>query len=95
MDTTTTVRFDLIWRREAGGDTVVGTVTHTFVPNPPPNANDAIRYETDLAVAAVPASPGDRIVLRFTTTGGDPGAYYIPNGDGTAVNGQTVNLTLP
>jgi hypothetical protein len=90
-----TVRFDIIWRSGAG-DVVLATATNTFVPHPPgPGQFDAIRYEADLAGAAAPAAPGDKLVLKFTTTAAAPGGYYIPNGDGALVKGQTVNLTLP
>jgi hypothetical protein len=91
-----TVRFDVIWRRPGGGDAVLATTTHDFAPNPPgPAQFDAIRFDADLDGAAVAASAGDLLVLRFTTTSGAAGAYYIPNGDGALVNGRTVNLTLP
>ena len=95
MDLQATVRFDILWR-SAGRDVVLATTTHTFEPHPPgPGQSDAILYETDLAGIAAPAGPGDQLVLKFTTTSGAPGAYYIPNGDGALVNGRTVNLTLP
>lgn len=92
MTKSATVRFDLIWRGD-GGDLVLATATHTFVPVA--GSFNAIRYEADLEGIAAPAAPGDRLVLRFTTTAADAGGYYIPNGDGALVNGQTVNVTLP
>jgi hypothetical protein len=91
-----TVRFDILWRAAGAADVVLLTATHTFEPHPPgPGQFDAIRYEADLEGLAAPAAPGDLLVLRFTTVSADPGGYYIPNGDGALVNGQTVNLTLP
>ena len=66
-----TVRFDVIWRRPGGGDAVLATTTHDFAPNPPgPAQFDAIRFDADLDGAAVAASAGDLLVLRFTTTSG-------------------------
>lgn len=90
MDLQATVRFDIIWR-SGPRDVVLATSTHTFVPT----GGNAILYEADLAGIAAPAAPGDQLVLKFTTTAGEPGAYYIPNGDGALVGGRTVNLTLP
>jgi hypothetical protein len=96
MTKAVTVRFDILWRRGGGGDVVLATTTHAFEPHPAgPNQFDAILFETDLAGIAGPASPGDSLVLAFTTLSGDTGAYYIPNGDGAFVNGRIVNLTLP
>lgn len=90
-----TVRFDILWR-SAAGDVVLATATNVFVPHPVgPGQFDAIRYEADLTGAAAPAAPGDKLVLKFTTTAAESGGYYIPNGDGALVNGRTVNLTLP
>jgi hypothetical protein len=96
MTQSVTVRFDIIWRRATGGDVVVATTTHAFEPHPPgPNQFDAILFETDLPGIAGPATPGDSLVLVFTTLTGDAGAFYIPNGDSALVNGRIVNLTLP
>lgn len=87
-----TVRFDILWRPAAGGQTVLATATHTF---PAPATYTAVRFATDIDGIAADAAPGDRLVLRFNVIDGGTGAYYIPNGDGEAVNGETVNLTLP
>lgn len=85
------VRFDIIWRSGATS-TTVASVTHTFDPT----AGGTVPFATDLAGAAVgPLSAGDQLILRFTTTGGDAGASYTPNGDGALVGGAVPNLTLP
>ena len=90
------VRFDIIWRPAGGSDTVLAMVTHTFDP-PPASAGryDAVMFEADLTGIAAPASAGDSLVLRFNTIGGATGAFYIPNGDGSASKGRDPNLTLP
>jgi len=87
---TVAVRFDIIWRAQGGGDTVVASAMHTF--GPPIVANNASPFATDLTGIAVPAAPGDKLILRFSTVSG---ATYTPNGDGTAVHGADPNLTLP
>jgi hypothetical protein len=96
MNKTVTVRFDIIWKLFEGPEVVLATTTHEFVRNPPPKQDDAILFETDLPGIGAPAAPGDQLILRFTTlSGAAADAYYIPNGDGSAVNGRTVNITLP
>jgi len=85
------VRFDIVWR-QGSTDTVLATVTHPFTPPPPPNQYNAVAFETDLVGIAAPASPGDLLILRFSTIGG---ASYIPNGDGSLAGARDPNLTLP
>jgi hypothetical protein len=90
------VQFDIVWRTSGGVETVLATTTHTFDPRPSgPNQYDAVLFETDLTGLAAPAAPGDSLVLRFTTIGGSPSAFYVPNGDGSLANGRDPNLTLP
>src|SRR5262249_24913439 len=67
------VQFDIIWRH-GGTDIVLASTTHTF--GPPIVAFNASPFATDLAGAAAPADPGDKLVLRFTTLSG---ATYTPN----------------
>jgi len=86
------VRFDIIWRRAGGGDTVVATVTHTFAPAPPSNQFGAVMFETDLTGVAAPAVACDLLLLRFTTVGG---GSYTPNGDGSFAGARDPSLTLP
>jgi hypothetical protein len=54
-----------------------------------------VEFELDIAAIAANAQPGDQLVLRFTTTGGPDGTFYVPNGDGTASGGRDPSLTLP
>ena len=90
------VRFDVIWRDAAATDTVLATVTHTFVERPVgPTQYNAVAFETDLTGIAAAARPGDRLVLKFTVIAGDPTGNYTPNGDGPAASGRYPNLTLP
>jgi hypothetical protein len=89
------VRFDIVWRH-GGSDAVLATVTHSFAPNPAgPGQFDAVGFEADLPGMVAAAAPGDPLILRFTTVGGAPGAYYIPNGDGAFAKGRDPNLSLP
>ena len=86
------VRFDIIWRRAAGGDTVLATTTHTFTPPQPANQFAAVMFETDLTGIAADAAAGDLLILRFATVGG---ATYTPNGDSTLAGARDPNLILP
>ena len=90
ISSTVAVRFDIIWRAQGGGDTVLASTMHTF--GPPIVPGNASPFATDLTGIAAPAARGDRLVLRFSTVSG---ATYTPNGDGTAVHGTDPNLTLP
>jgi hypothetical protein len=92
------VRFDIVWRDQAGTETILGTAMNTFGPSvsptPIPSCN-AVKFETDVAGIAADAAPGDQLILRFNTVGGASNAYYIPNGDGSATGGRYPSLTLP
>jgi hypothetical protein len=93
---TVDVQFDVIWRSGAGRDVVLATARHTFTERPAgPGHDDAIPFETDLTGLAAPASAGDKLVLRFSVTGGDPAGNYTPNGDGPQAHGRYPSLTLP
>ena len=90
------VRFEVIWRKAAGGDTVLATAMHTFEQRPAgPGQYDAVAFETDMTGIAAAASPGDRLVLKFSVPTGDAGGNYTPNGDGPLAKGRYPNLTLP
>lgn len=99
------VRFELRWRHAAagagddggagGGDTVLASVTHHFVRDAA-NPYVAIAFAADLdGVQRVTPQSGDELVLRVTPTAGDPGAVYIPNGDGANSHGRIPHLDLP
>jgi hypothetical protein len=83
------VRFDIVWRTAGGVETVVASTTHTFA------AGRGVQFDTDLAGIAAPATPGDKLILRFTTVGGGALASYTPNGDGALVGARVPSLTLP
>ncbi len=86
------MRFDIIWR-VVSGDTVLATVTYTF--DPVAAGSSTVLFDADLPAPAVPAAPGDLLVLRFSTVGGAADTYYAPNGDGSLAGGRDPNLTLP
>ena len=87
------VRYDVIWRH-GGDDTVIATATGTLTPQQP-DPYVAAPFEGDAAGIAAPAAAGDKLVLRFTVTGGDADTYFIANGDGAYAHGRVPNLTLP
>jgi len=93
-----TVRFEVRWRPKDhsgdGADTVLVSVTNTFNRDTTkPFA--AVPYQTTLPGLAAPAEPGDRLVLRVSATGGDPGGLYILNGDGRNAGGNIPRIDLP
>jgi hypothetical protein len=92
------VVFDVIWRH-GGVDTPIVQFQRRFEPRTDENKFHATRFEADANGAAVPANPGDLLVLRFSAPGmpdaGDEGVAYIPNGDGARADGRIPSLILP
>lgn len=83
------VRFDVLVREK----TLV-SFQHHFVRDPQKRFA-AVRYEEKKDGAAAAAGAGDLLRLRITPTGGDPGAVYIPNGDGASAGGRIPEIDLP
>ena len=92
------VLFEVIWRHD-GTDTPIVQFMRHFEPRTDANKFHATRYEADATGVAVPANPGDLLVLRFsapgTPDGGADGVAYIPNGDGDRADGRIPSLILP
>lgn len=55
----------------------------------------AVPYQAKVPGIAGPAEPGDRLILRFTATGGDAGGTYILNGEGRNSGGNIPRIDLP
>jgi hypothetical protein len=56
----------------------------------------ALPFEADAAGAAVPAFPGDLLVLRVTVVQSEKaGSAYVLNGDGKTAGGRIPSLRLP
>lgn len=81
---------------DAGADdTVLAGVSHHFVRDAA-NPYGALAFTADLdGIERIVPRPGDELVLRFTPTTGDPGAVYIPNGDGRNTGGAIPHIDLP
>jgi hypothetical protein len=92
------LQYEVIWRHD-GIDTPVVQWTHHFELPPAPVRFDAVPFEADAQGSAVPAAPGDKLVLRWTAMGGDAGAggatAFIPNGDGAHAHGRIPSLKIP
>jgi|KBSSwiStaDraftv2_1062776.scaffolds.fasta_scaffold176523_3 hypothetical protein len=72
---------------------VIASVTHTFPPaSTSGNPYASVAFESFVDGLAAPASPGDEIILKFSTISG---SSYIPNGDGAIAGARVPNLTLP
>jgi hypothetical protein len=90
------MRFDVLWRPRAGAEATLFSVRHHFDPPPlGPDRFKAVPFEFTANTAATMTIKGDALVLRFVLESGDPGALYLPNGDGNAANGRDPSLTLP
>lgn len=87
------VQFDLIWRRGTT-DTVLGTWSERFEPNPGVNF-DAQPYEKNVEAPAIDFADGDLFVFRYSASNTNAQNAWIPNGDGTSANGRIPNFTLP
>jgi hypothetical protein len=91
------VQYEVVWRHD-GVDSPIVQWIHHFEVQPSPVRFDAVRFEADAAGAAVPAAPGDRLVLRWSIPGPDGGSgstAFIPNGDGANSQGRIPSLTIP
>ena len=91
------IHYDVLWRH-GGSDTPIVSWMHHFEPLTGDSKFDASTFEGDATGAAVPAAPGDQLVLRFSAPGpdaGTSGSAFIPNGDGAKAKGRIPSLTLP
>jgi hypothetical protein len=93
-----TVRFEVRLRPKDqsgdGADSVLVAATNTFNRDTTkPFA--AVPFKATLPGIAGPAEAGDRLVLRVTATGGDPGGVYILNGEGRNSGGNIPRIDLP
>jgi len=88
------VTFQVIWRTQAGQDTLLASFAHHFDPLPG-NSFDAIPFEADATGIAAAAAEGDELVLRFTGASALNEMAYVPNGDGRLTDGRIPNLTFP
>lgn len=93
-----TVLFEVRLRAQGvtgdASDTIVVMTQNTFMRDQG-NRFGAVAFEQQLQGMAVPAVAGDRLVLRITALRGDPGATFIPNGDGVTTGGRIPRLDLP
>ena len=94
------IRYDVLWRTARAGspDVILATFSHHYdVPTDAGTIYDAVPYEADAVGIAAPASPGDRLVLRYTVTSQHPPGtrQFIPNGDGAFSHGRIPQLVLP
>ena len=88
------VRFEVLRRRAAAPALAVFHVDHHFDP-PATGGFAAVTFDATAAGAAVDYAPGDSLVWRFTPSGTDAQATYIPNGDGANAHGRIPSLALP
>ncbi len=65
------IRFDVLWRSQAGDQTIV-SFTHQY----PSGA--AAPYEESKRGAAQPAQPGDLLVLMVTVLGPSMSSVFVP-----------------
>jgi hypothetical protein len=87
------VRFEIIWRSDAG-DQILATYDHHFEP-PAGGGFDAVPYEDTRESTAVPAEPGDQLILRYTAVEAAGSISYVPNGEGATHNGRIPFIQLP
>ena len=94
------VRFEVVWRQAGApdggtaGEHPVVAWTHRF-QRAKPTGFAATPFAAGATGVAASAKSGDLLVLRMTTTAGDPGALWIPNGDGASAGGAIPHLDLP
>ena len=96
------VRFEVRRRRSGAGGNDLGTpasdlVIASFAHHYDPPASGFAAVPFDAKAAGLPAdfASGDQLVLRISSSGADPSATYVPNGDGASTMGRIPSLTLP
>ncbi|HVK72004.1 MAG TPA: hypothetical protein VM734_01735 [Kofleriaceae bacterium] len=91
------MRFEVLWRKAAGGDDVpIVSWEHHFEPNADnPNRAQSHDFRGDGARVG-PNATGDQLIFRYTglTQGTIPMAW-IPNGEGERAMGRIPYLALP
>lgn len=87
------VRFEIIWRSDAGDD-VLATFDHHFDATGGPDF-DAVPYEDSVDGPEAPAAEGDQLILRYSAMNATLNGSYIPNGDGATHNGRIPFIDLP
>lgn len=77
----------------SGDDVVLFGVENHFVRRVP-GGFLATPFAADASGAAA-GKAGDQLVLRITTLAGDPGVFFVPNGDGARGQGEIPHIDLP
>jgi hypothetical protein len=88
------VHFEIVWRAQGGGDTVLAAWDHHFDPRGGGNF-DAVPFEATAQGPRADARPGDQLVLKISVSNTTAPTAYIPNGDGAAANGRIPFIELP
>ncbi len=96
------IRFEVVLRPlasegDAGGvgpEQPIVVFQHHFVRDPN-NRFGAVAYSDQGQGVAATARAGDLLVWRMVGVRGDPGAIFIPNGDGPNTGGRIPRLDLP
>jgi hypothetical protein len=95
-----TVTYSVLWEH-AGSDVTVLTFQQAYVK--PPNDNIPVISRFTEPGIAIDYSPGDQLILQWSTDAQSSPSAYTPNGDGSAApegSGSDVvpenpNITLP
>ena len=87
------VTFELIHRRGAS-DTVIGSWSEHFEPNPG-GSFDAQTFERDVDAPAIEFADGDQLVYRYSGANSSSEMAYIPVGFPESEGGRQTNITLP
>ena len=90
------VRFEVIWRKAAGGDVPIVMWEQHFDPNPDgrPQVPQAHELRGDGARVG-PNATGDQLIFRYTGLTGTIPMAWIPNGDGPQAMARIPYLALP
>ena len=88
------VLFEIIWRDAQGNETTIVQFEQHFELNPD-GLGRAVAYEDSAVGAAVPASEGDELVLRYSAVSAVTSMNaYLPNGEGATSGGRIPCIVL-
>ncbi len=88
------VRFEILWRAAAGGDTPIVMWEQRFEPSERVQIPQTHDFRA-VGPAVSPVAEGDQLVFRYTGLTGATNMLWIPNGEGARAMARIPFIDLP